>query len=85
MKDITGDEKDPLMRSSYYTITRNFTKTINRFVVFKEGSNLIEIPHGIGQRSQFINVLIEYFETLEEYEKCEKLLNLKKLVIETGD
>jgi len=85
MQDKNEDERDSLMRSSYYTITRNFTKTVNRFVVFKEGSNLIEIPHGVGQRSQFINVLIEYFETLEEYEKCEKLLNLKKLVIETGD
>ena len=85
MQDKNGDERDSLMRSSYYTITRNFTKTVNRFVVFKEGSNLIEIPHGVGQRSQFINVLIKYFETLEEYEKCEKLLNLKKLVIETGD
>lgn len=85
MKDIIGDEKDSLMRSSYYTITRNFTKTVNRFVVFKEGANLIEIPHGIGQRSKFIDVLIEYFEKLEEYEKCEKLLKLKKLVIETGD
>jgi len=84
MEDIRN-EKDSLMRSSYYTITRNFTKTINRFVVFKEGSNLIEIPHGLGQRSKFIDLLIEYFEELEEYEKCEKLLKLKTLIIETGD
>ena len=46
MEDIRN-EKDSLMRSSYYTITRNFTKTVNRFVVFKEGANLIEIPHGL--------------------------------------
>jgi hypothetical protein len=38
MKDILGEDRDSLMRSSYYTITRNFTKTVNRFVVFKEGN-----------------------------------------------
>jgi hypothetical protein len=85
MKDIVENERDSLMRSSYYTITRNFTKTVNRFVVFKEGANLIEIPHGTGQRSKFIDVLIQYFEDIEEYEKCDKLMKLKQLVLETGD
>ena len=85
MKDITGGEKDSLMRSSYYTITQNFTKTVNKFIVFKEGSNQIEIQHGLGQRSEFIDILIEYFEKCEEYEKCVKLIELKKLIIETGD
>ena len=27
MADILGEDRDSLMRSSYYTITRNFTKT----------------------------------------------------------
>jgi hypothetical protein len=73
------------MRSSYYTITRNFTKTVNRFVVFKEGNDIIEIQHGIGQRSKFIDILVDYFEELEEYEKCDKLMKLKELVIMSGD
>lgn len=83
--EITNNEKDALMRAAYYTLTRNFTKTINRFVVFKDGSNVVEIPHGINQRSKFIEVLIIYFEENEEYEKCDKLLKLKDLVIMSGD
>lgn len=85
MNDSIGDDRDSLMRSSYYIITRNFTKTVNRFVVFRDGSNIIDIPHGIGQRSKFIDVLMKYFIELEEYEKCEVLSNLKELVIMAGD
>lgn len=85
MTDVVKNDKDSLMRASYHTITLNFTKTINRFIVFKDGTNIIEIPHGIGQRGQFIDILIKYFETLEEYEKCKILIDLKELVIETGN
>ena len=76
---ISSSDKDSLMRASYYQITRNFTKTVNRFVVFKEGNDIIEIQHGIGQRSKFIDILVDYFEELEEYEKCDKLMKLKEL------
>jgi hypothetical protein len=78
MADILGEDRDSLMRSSYYTITRNFTKTVNR-------SDIIEIPHGIGQRAEFIDILIVYFEGIEEYEKCEKLVKLKELVVMAGN
>lgn len=83
--DILGEDRDSLMRSAYYTITRNFTKTVNRFIVFREGVDIIEIPHGIGQRSEFIDILVKYFEELEEYEKCDKLMKLRELVIMAGD
>jgi hypothetical protein len=79
------EERDSLMRSSYYIITRNFTKTVNRFIVFRDGSNIIEIQHGVGQRSKFIDLLLAYFIGLEEYEKCETLKKLKELVIMAGD
>lgn len=82
---ISNSDRDSLMRASYYQITRNFTKTVNRFIVFKDNDRLIEIPHGIGQRSKFIDLMIEYFEKLEEYEKCTKLVKLKDLVIMAGD
>tara|TARA_B100000900_G_scaffold369853_1_gene347990 strand:- start:241 stop:537 length:297 start_codon:yes stop_codon:yes gene_type:complete len=82
---ISNNDKDSLMRASYYQITRNFTKTVNRFVAFKDGDSLIEIPHGIGQRSKFIDLMVKYFESLEEYEKCNKLMKLKELVIMAGD
>lgn len=85
MSYMTNEEKDSLMRSSYYNITRNFTKTVNRFIAFQDGKNTIEIPHGTGQRSKFIDLLVEYFEDLEEYEKCDKLMKLKDLVIMAGD
>jgi hypothetical protein len=29
--------------------------------------------------------MIKYFESLEEYEKCNKLLKLKELVLMAGD
>ncbi len=85
MSYISNEEKDQLMRSSYYIITRNFTKTVNRFIAFQDGSNSIEIPHGIGQRSKFIDLLIKYFEEIEEYEKCDKLVKPKELVVDAGD
>lgn len=82
---ISKSDKDSLMRASYYQITRNFTKTVNRFVVFKDVERLIEIPHGIGQRSKFIDLMVKYFENIEEYEKCKRLMNLKELVIMAGN
>ena len=77
--------QDGLMRASYEIITKNFTKTVNRFIVYKEGKQNIEIPHGIGQRSKYIDLLIEYFSKCEEYEKCSVLQELKDLVIMAGD
>lgn len=82
---ILKSDKDNLMRASYYQITRNFTKTVNRFIVFKDNDRLIEIPHGIGQRSRFIDLMVKYFENVEEYEKCERLMKLKELVIMAGN
>ena len=82
---ISNTDKDSLMRASSYQITRNFTKTVNRFVAFKDEDKLIEIPHGIGQRSKFIDLMVKYFESLEEYEKCTKLMKLRDLVMLAGD
>ena len=82
---VSNSDKDSIMRASYYQITRNFTKTVNRFVAFKDEDRLIEIPHGISQRSKFIDLMIKYFESLEEYEKCNKLMKLRELVMIAGD
>ena len=82
---ISNSDKDSLMRASYYQITRNFTKTVNRFIAFKDSDHIVEIPHGIKQRSHFIDLMIKYFESLEEYEKCNKLMKLKELVMMAGD
>ena len=82
---VSNSDKDSIMRASYYQITRNCTKTVNRFVAFKDEDRLIEIPHGISQRSKFIDLMIKYFESLEGYEKCNKLMKLRELVIMAGD
>jgi len=79
------EELDAQMRSSYFILTKNFTRTVNRFIVFTDGKHNIDIPHGTGQRSQFIDILIKYFSGLEEYEKCEELKKLRELVIMAGD
>ena len=81
----SSGNKDSLMRASFEILTKNFTKSVNRFVVYKEGRQNIEIPHGIGQRSKYIDLLIGYFSENEEYEKCSTLQELKDLVIMAGD
>ena len=78
-------DNDKLMQESYELLVKNFTKTVNRFVVYKEGSQTIEIPHGIGQRSKYIDLLIKHFSDIEEYEKCNNLKELRELVIMAGD
>ena len=85
MKDSSEDNKDSLMRTSYYILTRNFTKSVNRFIVFQNDGKNIEVHHGTGHRSKFINMMVEYFESIEEYEKCEKLLKLRELILMAGD
>ena len=83
-KQMKGD-KDFLFGESYKMLTKDFTKSVNKFIVFKDGKKNVEIEHGIGQRSLYIDVLISHFENKEEYEKCKNLLKLKELVIMAGD
>lgn len=82
---LSNNGQDDLMRESYELLTRNLTKSVNRFVVYKEGSQSIEIPHGLGQRSKYIDLLTKHFTEEEEYEKCQVLQELKELVIMAGD
>jgi hypothetical protein len=82
---LNNGDQDKLLEESYRLLSRNLTKTVNRFVVYKEGSQSIEIPHGIGQRSKYIDLLIKHFSESEEYEKCTILKELKELVIMAGD
>ena len=53
--------------------------------MYKEGKQNIEIPHGVGQRSKYIDLLIAHFTECEEYEKCQVLQELKELVVMAGD
>jgi hypothetical protein len=82
---LSGEDHSKLMQESYEILVKNMTKSVNRFVVYKEGTQTVEIPHGIGQRSKYIDLLVKHFEELEEYEKCTNLQELKELVIMAGD
>ena len=82
---LSSEDHSKLMQESYELLMKNMTKSVNRFVVYKEGSQTVEVPHGIGQRSKYIDLLIKHFEELEEYEKCTNLKELKELVIMAGD
>lgn len=82
---LSSEDHDKLMEESYELLSKNHTKSVNRFIVYKEGSQNVEVPHGIGQRSKYIDLLIKHFEEKEEYEKCTNLQELKELVIMAGD
>ncbi len=82
---LSSNDQNSLMEESFQLLTRNLTKSVNRFVVYKEGSQSIEIPHGLGQRSKYIDLLIKHFTEDEEYEKCQILQELKELVMMAGD
>lgn len=82
---LSSEDHDKLMKESYELLSKNHTKSVNRFIVYKEGSQSVEVPHGIGQRSKYIDLLIKHFEEKEEYEKCTNLQELKELVIMAGD
>lgn len=82
---LSSEDHSKLMQESYELLVKNMTKSVNRFVVYKEGTQTVEIPHGIGQRSKYIDLLIKHFEELEEYEKCTNLQELKELVVMAGD
>jgi hypothetical protein len=82
---LSSEDHDKLMEESYELLSKNHTKSVNRFIVYKEGSQSVEVPHGIGQRSKYIDLLIKHFEEREEYEKCTNLQELKELVIMAGD
>ena len=60
---LNNDDHDKLLSDSFVLLTKNLTKSVNRFVVYKEGTQSIEIPHGIGQRSKYIDLLIKHFTT----------------------
>ena len=82
---LSSEDHDKLMEESYELLSKNHTKSVNRFIVYKEGSQSVEVQHGIGQRSKYIDLLIKHFEEKEEYEKCTNLKELKELVIMAGD
>ena len=81
----SGDNLDYVMRTSYESLMIDTEKTINEFIVFTRDDEVIEIERGLGERSKFIDVMIQYFEDAEVFEFCANLVKLKRAVIEDGD
>lgn len=81
----SDDNLDFVMRTSYNSLMLNINSTIEEFIVYTFNSEVIEIEHGTGERSKFINGMIKYFEEIEEYEKCNELLKLRLRIIKNGD
>jgi hypothetical protein len=85
---MTGDQQDNInyiMQTSYNSLMLDFNVTVQEFIVFTEEDDIIEIKQGTGERSKFIDKMIEYFESIEEFEKCQNLLELKETIINSGD
>jgi DNA-binding LytR/AlgR family response regulator len=76
------EDIDSVMRSSYLSLTSNIEETLKEFIVFNNSGDLIEINGQVEEKCQFIDKLINYFELTEEFEKCQRLLNLKNIIVE---
>jgi len=81
----SGDTLDYVMRTSFDSLMMDTDRTIDEFIVFTVDDEVIEIDQGTGERSKFIDGMIKYFESIEEFEKCQSLVDLKTIIIENGD
>jgi len=85
VKNMAYHDISYLMNASFENIIMDFNMTLEHFIIFNEGDEVIEIPKHKGMRSKSIDRLIDYFITTEEYEKCNELKKLKKYIIENGN
>ena len=84
METKVDSDKDYIMRKSYEALTVNETNTLSNFIVFGEDNYSFEIED-YNQKLEYLNGIIQYFEAIEEYEKCQMLLNLKNKIIEKSN
>tara|TARA_Y100001972_G_scaffold124869_2_gene174970 strand:- start:21 stop:320 length:300 start_codon:yes stop_codon:yes gene_type:complete len=70
------------MQNAYMLITKK--KTIDDFYYDLESEDIIDLPLPFnplqtdGRHTDVIDVVIEYFTSTEEYEKCAELVKIKK-------
>ena len=75
-----SEDLDYVMRLSYMSLISDTRKTLKEFIVFTDGDEVVELKGGTGEKTQYIDTLIKYFENIGEFEKCKDLLDLKHLV-----
>lgn len=71
---------DKLMRSSYQSLIADEEQSLISFIVFNSDDEIIQID-STKDKIVYLNGLIKYFESTEEFEKCEDLLRLKKEIL----
>lgn len=71
---------DKLMRSSYQSLIADEEQSLISFIVFNSDDEIIQID-STKDKIVYLNGLIKYFESTEEFEKCEDLLRLKKAIL----
>jgi hypothetical protein len=79
-----SEDLDYIMRLSYKSLTSDIKKTLEEFIVFTDGDEVVELKGGTGEKAQYIDTLIKYFENTEEFEKCKNLLDLKRTIEESN-
>jgi recombinational DNA repair protein RecR len=68
------------MENAYFIVTRK--KTLKQLLTELEAKDIEEVVLPFdpiredGRTADIIEMLVEYFETIEEYEKCAELTNL---------
>jgi hypothetical protein len=77
--EIPKGELEFLMKSAFNTILSNKNRALRYFVIYEEGDTVIDIPDNFQNRILFLEKLINYFESTEEYEKCQELFTFKSL------
>jgi hypothetical protein len=78
--EVSREDIDYIMRLSYKSLTSNIKDTLNEFIVYTDGDEVVELKGGTYEKAQYIDKLIKYFEITEEFEKCKNLLDLKKTI-----
>lgn len=82
--EVSREDIDYIMRLSYKSLTSNIKDTLNEFIVYTDGDEVVELKGGTYEKAQYIDKLIKYFEITEEFEKCKNLLDLKKTIEESN-
>lgn len=76
MEDVKDNELDKLIRKCYQCMSKSDINDI--FVVYEDSDEIIEIVYDIKKRVLAVDKVISYFENLEEYEICHKLVQIKE-------
>lgn len=82
--NTNSEDLDKVMRLSYKSLTLDIKKTLDEFIVFTDGDEIVELKGGTYEKAQYIDKIIKYFEGTEEFEKCKNLLDLKKIIEESN-